>query len=138
MHDRRLERQIRRINGDGPLLRAACALIALACIAMAGLPLDTPGPSLLLVLAALVAAGVWLRRYNHERPRHGAVVYDLALGAFLGALVAAAWLHAPESLHDWLRLPGERAVPAAAVVLVGAMLEDLARELLWIVRAAHF
>jgi hypothetical protein len=135
VHNRRLERQIRRINGEGPLVRTLCALIALTCIATALLLRDTPGTSFLLVLAAVIPAGVWLRRYNHARPRHGAAVYDLAVGAFLGALVAAVWIHEPESLHEWLRLPGERAAPAAAVVLVGAMLEDLARELLWIVGA---
>lgn len=133
MHDRKLERQIRRINGEGPLLPALCALIALACIATALLLRDTPGTSFLLVLAAVIPAGVWLRRYNYARPRHGAAVYDLAAGVFLGALLAGAWIHAPVSLHEWLRLPGERAAPAAAVVLVCAMLEDLARGLLWIV-----
>ena len=116
-------------------MRTLCALIALTCIATALLLRDTPGTSFVLVLAAVIPAGVWLRRYNHARPRHGAAVYDLAVGAFLGALVAAVWIHEPESLHEWLRLPGERAAPAAAVVLVGAMLEDLARELLWIVGA---
>lgn len=135
MADRRLERQLRRINGQGPLVRAVCALAALTCIAAAVLVRHTPAASFLLVLAAVVPAGVWLRRYNRARPRHGAVVYDLSAGAFLGALAAAAWIHTPDSLHEWLRLPGERAAPAAAVVVIAAMLEDLARELFWNLRA---
>lgn len=132
MHDRKLERQLRRINGEGPLVRALCAAIALACIATALLARNTPETSFLLVLAAVVPAGVWLRRYHRVRPRHGAAVYDLAAGAFLGALIAAVWIHEPGSLHEWLRIPGERAAPVAAAVVVAAMLEDLARELLWI------
>lgn len=130
MHDRKLERQLQRINGEGPLIRAVCAAIALACIAAALLARETPGTSLLLVLGAVVPAGVWLRRYNRARPRHGNIVYDLAAGAFLGALVTAAWIHEPETLHEWLRMPGERAAPAAVVILMAAMLEDLARELI--------
>lgn len=131
VHDRKLERQIRRINGEGVLMRTLSAAIALACIAVALLLRDTPATSFLLTLAALIPAGVWLRRYNQARPRHAVVVYDLATGAFLGALVAAVWIHNPESLREWLRIPGERAAPAAVVVLVAAMLEDLGRELLW-------
>ncbi len=116
-------------------MRTLCAVIALACIAAALLARDAPTTSFLLVLAAVIPAGVWLRRYNRARPRHGAVVYDLAAGAFLGALITAVWIHEPESLHAWLRIPGERAAPAAVLVVMAAMLEDLARELLWIIGA---
>lgn len=129
MHDRELERELRRINGEGPLVRILCASFALALIAAAVLGRDTPTTSSLLVLAAVLPAGVWLRRYNRARPRHGAAVYDVAAGAFLGALLAAVWIHTPESLHEWLRIPGERGAPAAVVVVMMAMLEDLAREL---------
>ncbi len=135
MHDRELERELRRINGEGPLLRVLCAAIAVACITAALLVRDTPETAFLLVLAAVLPAGVWLRRYNRARPRHGAVVSDLATGAFLGALITAVWLHTPESLHEWLRIPGVRAAPAAVFVVVAAMLEDLGRELLWHIRA---
>lgn len=117
------------------MIRVLCAAFALACIAAALLARDTPETSFLLVLVAILPAGVWLRRYNRARPEHGAVLYDLAAGAFLGALVAAVWLHPPDSLHEWLRIPGLRAAPAAAVVLVAAMLEDLGRELFWYFRA---
>lgn len=134
MHDRELERELRRINGEGPLIRVMCAAIALACVIAALLVRDTPEASFLLVLAAVIPAGVWLRRYNRARPCHGAAVYDLATGAFLGALIAAVWLHTPESLHEWLRIPGERAAPAAVIVVMAAMLEDLGRELLRNVR----
>ncbi len=130
MHDRKLQRQLQRINGEGPLLRALCAAIALAFLAMALLMGDAPETSFLLVLTAVLPAGVWLRRYNRARPLGGAVVYDLAAGAFLGALIAAVWIHEPESLHEWLRIPGERAAPAAVAVLIAAMLEDLVRELI--------
>ncbi|WP_067561315.1 hypothetical protein [Halofilum ochraceum] len=129
MHDRELERELQRINGEGTQRRALCASLALGLIAAAVLASDTPTTSFLLVLAAVFPAGVWLRRYNRARPRHGAAVYDLAAGAFLGALMAAAWIHTPESLHGWLQLPGERAAPAAVVIVMTAMLEDLAREL---------
>lgn len=135
MHDRKLERQLRRINGESPLLRLLCAAIALGCVAAALLIRDSPGASFLAVLAAVIPAAIWLRRYNRARPRHGAVVYDLATGAFLGALATAVWLHTPGSLHEWLQIPGERAAPAAAFVLVAAMLEDLGREVLWCFRA---
>lgn len=111
-------------------MRTLCAAIALSCIAAAVLVRDAPDTSFLLVLAAVVPAGAWLRRYNRARPRHGAAVYDLAAGAFLGALATAIWIHPPESLHEWLRIPGERAAPAAVVIVVAAMLEDLARELI--------
>lgn len=130
MHDRELERRLRRINGEGPLIRVLCAAIALACMAAALLAHDTPATAFLLALAAVIPAGVWLRRYNRARPRHGAAVFDLAAGAFLGALLTAVALHTPESLHEWLRIPGERAAPAAVVILVAAMLEDLGRELI--------
>lgn len=113
-------------------MRALCAAITLTCIATALVARDTPETSFLLVLPAVIPAGVWLRRYSHARPWHGAVVYDLAAGAFLGALMTAVWIHEPGSLHEWLRIPAERAMPAAVVVLMAAMLEDLARELLWI------
>jgi len=113
------------------LIRVLCAGVALACIAAAVLAHRTPGTAVLAGLAAVIPAGIWLRRYHDARPRHGAMVYDLATGAFLGALVAAAWLHTPESLHEWLQIPGLRAAPAAVFVLVAAMLEDLGRELLW-------
>lgn len=135
MHDRELERELQRINGEGARVRALCASLALALIGAAVLTRDTPATSFLLVLAAVLPAGVWLRRYNRARPRHGAAVTDLATGAFIGALMASAWLHTPESLHEWLRIPGERAAPAAAVIVVTAMLEDLARELFGKLRA---
>lgn len=111
-----------------------CAVIALACVIAALLVRATPETSFVLVLAAVIPAGVWLRHYNRARPCHGAAVYDLATGAFLGALIAAVWLHTPQSLHDWLRIPAERAAPAAVVVVMAAMLEDLARELFWKLR----
>lgn len=135
MHDRELERELRRINGEGPLPRVLCAAIALACVVAALLVRDTPATSFLLVLVAVLPAGIWLRLYNRARPHHAAAVHDVAAGAFLGALVTAVWLHTPESLHEWLRIPGLRAAPAAVFVVAAAMLEDLGRELLWHFRA---
>jgi hypothetical protein len=134
LHDRRLERQLRRINGEGPALRALCAAIALVCGAMAVLLRDTPLTSFMLALTAVIPAAAWLRRYHRARPGPGVILHNLAAGAFLGALFTAVWMHEPGSLHEWLRLPGERAAPAAVVVLLVAMTEDVARELIQALR----
>lgn len=134
MHDRRLERQLRRINGEGSLLRSLCAAAALGCIATALLASGAPATGLVPALAAVVPAGVWLRRYNRARPFASGITHDLAIGAFLGALIAALTIDTPASLHAWLQMPAERAAPAAVAVLMAAMIEDLARESLEAVR----